>query len=87
VSTEGDIRGFILAALGPKLEQVEMSPDAVGDDFNLFTSGLLDSMGFINLLGAVEKEFSVEVDFEELDPEEFSTIRGFIESIKKSMTR
>lgn len=43
---------------------------------NLIADGVIDSLGFLNLVGALETEFSVELDFGDREPEEFTTIGG-----------
>lgn len=47
-------------------------------DSNLIQEGILDSLGFINLLMTLESEFDLDIDFSELDPSEFTTIRGLL---------
>lgn len=39
-------------------------------DINLFETGLLDSMGFIELLVALEEEFGIEIEPREISKEE-----------------
>ena len=72
------IRGFVLAELQPKLEALDISIDTIGGNFDLVGSGVLDSISFIELVGAVEQEFQFEMDFEDLDPEDFTIFDGFI---------
>ncbi|MCI5968918.1 phosphopantetheine-binding protein [Helicobacter sp.] len=55
------------------------------EDLPLFSA--LDSMGFLELLSALETELEIELDLSEFDPEEFSTLGKFcaiIESLKES---
>ncbi|HET6283283.1 MAG TPA: acyl carrier protein [Polyangia bacterium] len=51
------------------------APD-LSPENNLIADGVIDSLGFLNLVGALESEFSVELDFGDLDPEAFTTIAG-----------
>ena len=75
---EKQVSDFILAELQPKLEALEISVDTVGGDFDLVGSGVLDSISFIELVGAVEQQFQFEMDFENLDPADFTIIDGFV---------
>lgn len=50
--------------------------DEIGDDEPLLDSGIIDSMGIIQLVGFLESEFNIEVDDEEILPEHFETMAG-----------
>ena len=49
----------------------ELSPAA---DESLFDSGLLDSFALPDLIGAMEKEFSITIPDADLNPRKFDTI-------------
>ena len=50
------------------------SDDNLRDDEQLIESGIIDSMGIMNLLKFLETKFSFQIPSEELVPENFSTI-------------
>ncbi len=50
--------------------------EEVGDDEPLLDSGIVDSMGIIQLVGFLESEFDIEVDDDEILPEHFETMAG-----------
>jgi acyl carrier protein len=75
---EKQIREFILAELQSKLQALDISVDSVGGDFDMVGLGVLDSISFIELVGAVEQNFQLEMDFEDWDPADFTVIDGFI---------
>ena len=58
-----------------KSTKIELAEDA-----DLMATGLLDSMGFIELLAYVESITGVRIDFSNLDPEEFTSIKGLSRS-------
>jgi len=58
-------RGVVVGELGP------------GTD--LLTAGILDSMGFVDLLMFLETEYGYRIDLTEADPGQFSTIQGLCE--------
>ena len=48
----------------------------------LFTSGKIDSLGFINLLAFIEKSFSISINMSEITMEKFNTIDDIAKIIK-----
>lgn len=54
----------------------DVAPGDVDADTNLLLSGVLDSLGFVELLAHLEETAGFTVDLAELDPEEFTTIIG-----------
>ena len=75
---EEQVREYILAVLRPKLDALDIPINSVGGDFDLVGSGVLDSISFIELVGALEQKFQFEMDFEGLDPADFTIIDGFV---------
>lgn len=73
---EERIKRFIRGALERRIRSLALPPGELDDEFSLVESGLLDSMGFIALVTRIEKEFDLEVDFEDADPDRFTTLGG-----------
>jgi acyl carrier protein len=73
VSAE-QVRAFVLASLEPSLREIGVSPNAVEDSFDLHGSGVIDSFGLIELVAAVEEAFSLDIDFEDLDPDDLTVV-------------
>ena len=57
------------------------------DADDLLASGALDSMGFVELLLYVESMIGKKVDLTDLDPNEFTSIRGLSRSLLDSWSR
>lgn len=53
----------------------------INEGTNLIESGILDSMSFLDLISALEQQFSVSIDFGERDPNEFLTLGGLIKLV------
>jgi acyl carrier protein len=53
-------------------------------DTDLLTTGILDSMGLVELLIFMESEYGYKIDLIDADPEQFSTIKGLCELASKS---
>lgn len=81
VSVE-EVRTFVLAKLQTRLAANGLTPQAVPDDFDLLVEGVVDSMGLIELITAVEQNFEVRIDFEDLDPEDLTVIGPFCRYIE-----
>ena|ERR1051326_1293903 len=58
-------------------------PD-LDDNFNLVEAGLFDSLGFVNLISAIENEFNFEIDPGDLAPEEFTILGNLIGAAARS---
>ena len=51
------------------------------EDTNLFETGLLDSLTFVELLVQVEEQLGVTVSLEQLEPDNFRSIRQIAEFV------
>lgn len=58
-----------------------ITPDGIDED--LIESGLLDSMALVELLYAIEQEFTVELPLEDLDVELLRSVRGIASYVIK----
>lgn len=64
-----------------KIEKIESH----GSD--LISSGLMDSLGFLQFITRLEEELEIEIDLSEYDPEEFTRVdklRNIISQLKDS---
>ena len=71
------VRAFVVEALAQPLEELGLRPEAVPDDLDLHTTGVIDSFGLIELIAAVEDRFGLEIDFEDLDPDAMTVVGPF----------
>jgi acyl carrier protein len=80
--TKDDVRGFLLEFLAGKLkERGNQLPENIPNDCNLLLAGYLDSLGFVELMTAIQERFGREIDFDKLDPERmivFGSLSDFI---------
>lgn len=67
-----EVRALILSIASPALGGSLAGEPA--DDFDLRAGGLIDSLGFIELIAAIEDELGIELDFDDLDPEEITVL-------------
>lgn len=75
--TVQDVRSFILRRISSALLEKGIKPENVSDDFDLLSAGVVDSLGVIELITAVEQQFQITVDFERIDPVELTVIGPF----------
>lgn len=73
---ENTIQEKILKELEPRLQELEVAQDEVQLDESLLEQGILDSISFLEFMVQLESVFSVEFDFSELDPTEFTSVKG-----------
>ena len=52
------------------------------DDTLIFETGLLDSMGLLFLIEFIKEEFNVEVNDEELLPENFQSVNSIVKFLE-----
>jgi acyl carrier protein len=76
--TQRAVRQFVLETLRALNRGKSNELAAVDDSCNLVQSGLVDSLGFLELVAAVETKFGVKFDFGASDPAEFTTLGGFV---------
>jgi acyl carrier protein len=71
------LRGFILKKFPLARKR------GLKDDEPLLETGIVDSLGVLDLVGFIEQEFSISVSDEELTPENFQTIGGLTDFVRK----
>jgi len=76
-SVEARIREFVLKTFPPARKR------DMADDEKWLESGLIESLGILELVHFLEKEFSLEVSDEELLPENFESLLATAEFVQK----
>jgi acyl carrier protein len=77
-----DLRGVIT-----RLFEERLNLEVPSADTDLFESGALDSMAFVDLLAQIEREFGVEVALGDIEMDNFRSIgriAGFIETRRRA---
>ena len=78
------IRAFIHDRIRQKAADSRQSGPALDDSLNLVETGLFDSLGFVQLISGIEKEFNLELDTGDLDPEEFTVLGNLVRAAAES---
>jgi acyl carrier protein len=74
-----EIEAFILEELSQAAEAKGLALPPLEDSANLLELGLLDSLGFITLLAAIEARFGLTLDLAGGDPARYVTLGGLLE--------
>lgn len=75
VITPEDARMFLEQHLSRKLGANRRSKlEGLSDDCDLLLSGMIDSIGLLELVGAIQEFAGREIDFEALDPEQMTIV-------------
>jgi acyl carrier protein len=84
--TANDVRHFLLDRLSATIVANGLNPADLGDDFDLLKAGVVDSLGVIEMISAVEQHFKIIVDFELMDPAELTLLGPFSCFVAKHAT-
>jgi acyl carrier protein len=57
--------------------------DEITEDTLLFEEGIFDSLGFLSLIGFINDEFGIEVENDELNEENFESIKAVVAFISR----
>ena len=72
--TAATVRALILGECADALADFGMQADEVADDLDLRTYGLIDSLGFLELVTALEDALDIALDLGDLPPERLTVL-------------
>jgi len=75
---KSSLRTFLAAPVMPLAKAGEF-----GDDDSFLEKGILDSTGVLELVGFLEKQFSIRVESDELVPDNLDTLNKLVSFIEK----
>jgi len=75
--TPAQVKDFLKRHLQDRFRSKGIDPEKIGDDFSLLAAGIVDSFGVIDTITAIEHEFQMEIDIENLNPDDISIIGRF----------
>ncbi|HEX4731703.1 MAG TPA: acyl carrier protein [Solirubrobacterales bacterium] len=76
-----DVRARILDVCGPALAVCGVDVAAPPADLDLRASGAIDSLGFIELVTELEEAFGVELELEDMDPEQLTMLEPLARAV------
>ncbi len=78
---ETSLRSNITRRLAQRLARLGLSPNDLTDDLDLVRSGVLDSLGFVDLIAELENTTGKKVDLEQALERKNATTVGSIVSL------
>lgn len=81
---QAEIRAFLGRHFAAQLEALAIEPAELPDDLDLLERGVIDSFGLIELIGSIDEEFDLFVDFEEIDPEQLTIVGPLCRFVAKA---
>lgn len=88
VVTPGDVRTFLAGFIQKRLVvQGQDLTDGLSDDLDLLLSGIIDSVGLLELVTAVNQHYGREIDFEALDAEQMTIVGSLCRHISAEIAK
>jgi acyl carrier protein len=69
-----EVKAFVVSSLRQRLASADIDARSIPDDFDLRARGVIDSLGFIQLIGDLEARFACSIDFSDLHPEQLTNL-------------
>jgi len=85
--TQADVRKFLGKRYMSQLDALGIDHDNLPDDLDLLERSIIDSLGLIELVVAIDEEFGLLVDFEEMDPGELTVVGPFCSFVAEASDR
>ena len=81
------VRALLLDTYAEPLARKGISIESVTDDFDLLREGIIDSLGILDMVTALESQFEMSIDFEELDAEKLTHLGSLCRYVEASGKR
>jgi acyl carrier protein len=78
------VKSLIAALLEPRLQAHGMVSTALADDFDLRDEGVVDSLGFVQLISELEARLGDQIDLADLDPEHLTQVGALARHIART---
>jgi acyl carrier protein len=86
--TPTDVRLFLKEYLTPRLAaRGRDSEQDLPEDCDLLLTGLVDSLGLLELVTALTEHFGRQIAFEDLDPEQFTVVGPLCRYVAQQMSQ
>lgn len=64
-----------------------MNPEELTDSDSLLDKGIIDSTGVLELVGFLEENYQIQIEDEELVPENLDSINNLVKFIQKKQSK
>jgi acyl carrier protein len=68
------VRNFLVAHYAGPLQEKAVNLAEIPDGFDFFMEGVFDSMGVLEMVGELEKEFGLQLDMSGIDAEQITVL-------------
>ncbi len=72
--TQDNVRDFRLTRYSEPMKGMRVNLAEIPDDFDFFLAGVIDSLGILEMISAIEHEFQIQLDLGLLDAEDITRI-------------
>jgi len=72
--TQDSVRDFLLTRYSEPMKGMRVNLAEIPDDFDFFLAGVIDSLGILEMISAIEHEFQIQLDLGLLDAEDITRI-------------
>lgn len=87
-TTTTEIRAFLQQYVAEKCLAGGKNPPAeLADDCDLLLSGMIDSLGLLEMMTAIQQHCQREIDFEGLDPEQLTVVGPLCRYVSEQMVQ
>ena len=84
----GDVRIFLTDFIQRRMAAQGEDPlNELSDDCDLLLSGIIDSLGLLELVTAVNEHYGREIDFVDLDPDHMTIVGPFCDYVADRMAK
>lgn len=73
-TTPAEVRRHVMTALEEPLSSAGFGSQALPDDFDLLTSGVVDSLGFVELVEELGEHLGLDIDLDAMNPAQMTEI-------------
>ncbi len=82
--TSRDFQEFLVGFYKDRILNLELDPAAIQPDFDFLEHGVIDSLGVLEMITAIEKNFGITVDLEGLDAADLTVLGPLCDYIAKT---
>lgn len=80
-----DVWSLLVETLGDRIRAAGLDPAELADDTDLLDTGVLDSLGVLEMIALVEDRFELETDWEDFDPEDILVMGPFCRYVEQQV--
>lgn len=84
--TSQDIQEFLVGLYKDVILNQGFDPGAISPDFDFLERGIIDSLGVLEMITAIEEHFGITVDLEGLDAADLTVLGPLCDYITKTAT-